>query len=122
MLPALMISGFIIIFIVLVTYPGNLKIPKIDLFLCFLYGGILSCCVNATFILASRFLFAAELTLFMLLEFALSPFWVWLFIKETPTLLTVVGGIIVISAVSYRSLSELKIVSKNRRKIPLNPL
>ena len=122
MLPALMISGFIIMALVLVAYPGNLDVPLGDLFLCFLYGGILSTCVNVTFILASKFLFAAELTLFMLLEFALSPIWVWLFVSETPTLMTIIGGMVVILAVGYRSLTELTIYTNNRRKIPTNPL
>lgn len=122
MLPALMISGVIIMALVLIFYPGNLKISFLDLFLCFLYGAVLSTCVNVTFILASKFLFAAELTLFMLLEFALSPIWVWLFISEMPTLYTIIGGSVVVLAVGYRSFSELSIYSKNRRRIPQNPL
>ena len=122
MLPALMISGVIIMILVLIFYPGNLKISWNDLSLCFLYGAVLSTCVNVTFILASKYLFAAELTLFMLLEFALSPIWVWFFIYERPTLLTIIGGLVVILAVGYRSLSEIKIYSNNRRKIPQNPL
>ena len=122
MLPALMISGLIIMALVLIFYPGTLTISVIDLFLCALYGAVLSTCVNVTFILASKFLFAAELTLFMLLEFALSPIWVWLFVGETPTFFTIIGGLVVVLAVGVRSLSEMDIYSKNRRKIPQNPL
>jgi drug/metabolite transporter (DMT)-like permease len=58
----------------------------------------------------------------MLLEFALSPIWVWLFVSETPTLMTIIGGMVVILAVGYRSLTELTIYTNNRRKIPTNPL
>jgi drug/metabolite transporter (DMT)-like permease len=108
--------------LVLIFYPGTLTISVTDLFLCALYGAVLSTCVNVTFILASKFLFAAELTLFMLLEFALSPIWVWLFVGETPTFFTIIGGLVVVLAVGVRSLSEMDIYSKNRRKIPQNPL
>ena len=63
---------------------------------------------NALFIAASRHLVAAELTLFMLLEFALGPVWVWIFINEVPTEWTIIGGVIVISAVILRALFELR--------------
>jgi drug/metabolite transporter (DMT)-like permease len=60
------------------------------------------------FIFASRHLVAAELTLFMLLEFALGPIWVWVFINEVPTDLTVLGGLVVILSVAIRALFELR--------------
>jgi hypothetical protein len=37
-------------------------------------------------------------------------------------LYTIIGGLVVVLAVGYRSFSELNIYSKNRRKIPQNPL
>ena len=56
--------------------------------------------------LASRHIVAAELTIFMLLEFALGPVWVWLFVNEIPSRWTLVGGALVISAVLGRSFAE----------------
>jgi len=38
--------------------------------------------VHSVFIFATRFLLASEVTLFMLLEFSLGPFWVWIFLNE----------------------------------------
>lgn len=108
MLPALIVSAVIIALLSALLRWDDLAIPLQDILLCFLWGGILSGLGNAMFIFASRHLVAAELTLFMLLEFALGPIWVWIFINEMPTDLTVLGGLIVILSVTIRALFELR--------------
>ncbi|MEM8793846.1 MAG: DMT family transporter [Pseudomonadota bacterium] len=108
MLPALMISGALIILIAGILRWDDLAISTHDLLLCLLLGGGLSGLANALFIAASRHLVAAELTLFMLLEFALGPIWVWIFINEVPTEWTILGGSIVILAVILRALFQLR--------------
>lgn len=120
MLPALMVSGCTIIVISLVLRWGDLAIPLGDILYCFLLGGILSGLANALFIAASKHLAAAELTLFMLLEFALGPVWVWLFIAETPTRATIAGGTIVIGSVAIRAGLELT-RNRKRRKAGIQP-
>lgn len=113
MLPALMVSGALIIVICLCLRWGDLSIPWREIVLCFILGGVLSGLANAFFITASKHLAAAELTLFMLLEFALGPVWVWLFVNEVPTPATILGGSIVIASVAIRALLEL---ARNRRR------
>jgi len=113
MLPTLLVSGAIIISISAVLRWGQLVIPLHDIALCFVIGGILSALCNSLFIAASKHLVAAELTLFMLLEFSLGPIWVWLFIAEYPSSATIIGGSIVISAVLLRAVGEL-----SRGRIP----
>ncbi|MEM6623841.1 MAG: DMT family transporter [Pseudomonadota bacterium] len=108
MLPALMVSGMLIVALSALLRWDDLGISTNDLLLCILLGGGLSGMANALFIAASRHLVAAELTLFMLLEFALGPIWVWIFIKEVPTQWTVLGGVIVIVAVILRALFQLQ--------------
>ena len=76
--------------------------------LCFALGGVVAGFSNALFIISSRHLLAAELTFFMLLEFSLGPIWVWIFINEIPTQWTILGGVIVMSAVLYNTFSELR--------------
>lgn len=120
MLPSLIVSGTTIILIALILRWGDLAIPLRDILLCFLLGGILSGLANALFIAASKHLVAAELTLFMLLEFALGPVWVWLFISETPTQATIVGGTIVIGSVAIRAGLELT-RNRTRRKRGIQP-
>jgi len=46
--------------------------------------------------------------LFFLLETVLGPLWVWLAIKEQPTLETIVGGAIIILTISIHSFLALK--------------
>lgn len=108
MLPALMVSGLLIMLIAGALRWDDLHISTHDLWLCLLLGAGLSGIANMLFIAASRHLVAAELTLFMLLEFALGPIWVWIFINEVPTDWTIAGGAIVILAVILRSLVQLR--------------
>jgi drug/metabolite transporter (DMT)-like permease len=115
MMPALIVSSILIMAFVLFIRWGDMAIPLHDLALCFFLGGIISGFTNALFIISSRHLLAAELTIFMLLEFALGPIWVWLFVNEVPTRWTIVGGCVVISAVLLRALLELGRGSKPGR-------
>lgn len=108
MLPVLMVAGLIIVVVAGILRWDDLGLSLYDIVLCFILGGVLSGFANALFIVASRHLVAAELTLFMLLEFALGPIWVWIFINEVPTEWTIFGGSIVISAVVLRALFELR--------------
>ena len=108
MLPALMVSGVLIVVLSAVLRWDDLGISTRDMMLCILLGAGLSGVANALFIAASRHLVAAELTLFMLLEFALGPIWVWIFINEVPTQWTILGGTIVIVAVILRALFQLR--------------
>ena len=108
MLPTLLVSGVFLIVVSGVIAIEDLSISLYDLALCILWGGILSGFGNAMFIVASRHLVAAELTLFMLLEFALSPLWVWVFVNETPTRLALIGGLLVIGSVGARTVLQLR--------------
>ena len=68
-------------------------------------------CVALPFVLvtiAPRFITAAEVNLFFLLEVILGPIWVWLVIKEQPSLETIQGGIIIIIVIAVHSFISLK--------------
>jgi len=108
MLPANLISGVLIIIVSFLISFGNIKIPIHEIFLCFLWGGVLSGFVNSVFIFSTRYLLASEVTLFMLLEFSLGPFWVWIFLDETISQKVFYGGIIVMLSVVVYSFLEIK--------------
>ena len=108
MLPALLVAATLITALALALRWGDLGLSRHDILLCFLWGGVLSGFGNAMFIFASRHLIAAELTLFMLLEFALGPLWVWLFVNEVPGRWTILGGSVVILAVTARAALEMR--------------
>lgn len=122
MLPVLLVSSATIIVISFLLRWQDLTIPFHDILLCFLLGGVLSGLANILFIAAAKQLVAAELTLFMLLEFALGPLWVWFFIAERPTDWTILGGAIVIGSVTLRALIELTRSRKRTRLSKANPL
>ena len=65
-------------------------------------GSFISEVPNTFFITASQHLVATKLTLFMLLEFALGRFWVWIFIKKAPAQTTLIDGGLFIIAVLLR--------------------
>ena len=108
MLPANMVSGFLVIIVSFVVSLGNMKVPIHEILLCFLWGGVLSGFVNSVFIFSTKFLLASEATFFMLLEFSLGPFWVWIFLNETISQETFYGGIIVMVNVAVYSFLEIK--------------
>ena len=68
-------------------------------------------CVAIPFVLvtiAPRFIPAAEVNLFFLLETILGPIWVWIVIKEHPSIETIIGGIVIISTIATHSFLKLK--------------
>ena len=68
-------------------------------------------CVAIPFVLitlAPRYIMAAEVNLFFLLETILGPIWVWLVIKEQPSVETLAGGIVIISTIATHSFLKLK--------------
>ena len=107
MIPTLLVSGILLSLVTFIINFNDLIIPIIDILLCFLWGGILSAFVNIIFIYATRYLSASEVTFFMLLEFALGPFWVWMFLNESISKNTFLGGIIVMVSVGIYSFIEV---------------
>ena len=68
-------------------------------------------CVAIPFVLvtiAPRFIPAAEVNLFFLLETVIGPIWVWLIIKEQPSIETLQGGMVIIFTIAIHSFLKLK--------------
>ncbi len=68
-------------------------------------------CVAIPFVLvtiAPRYIPAEEVNLFFLLETILGPIWVWLVIKEKPSLETIIGGSIIIITIGIHSYLKIK--------------
>ncbi len=68
-------------------------------------------CVAIPFVLvtiAPRFIPAAEVNLFFLLETIIGPIWVWLIIKEQPSIETLQGGLVIIITIAIHSFLKLK--------------
>ena len=68
-------------------------------------------CVAIPFVLvtiAPRFIPAEEVNLFFLLETIIGPIWVWMIIKEQPSMETIQGGLIIIMTIAIHSFLKLR--------------
>ena len=115
MLPSVFLSG---LFAIIITF-GICEFLELSVVLSLQDGGVAMGMgvfqVGAGLILytlGSRSLPAAELTLLSLAEVLLGPLWVWLFLNETASLNTLVGGAVLLIAIAGNA------VSGKRRKPP----
>ena len=68
-------------------------------------------CVAIPFVLvtiAPRFITAAEVNLFFLIEVIVGPIWVWMVISEKPSLETILGGTVIIITIGLHSFLAIK--------------
>jgi drug/metabolite transporter (DMT)-like permease len=84
--------------VIALLFAQPLTVNLTDIGLLILLGGVQMSLGLTCFILALRYLPAAEVTLIALLEPILGPIWVWLAIGEQPALTTLLGGAIVLGA------------------------
>ena len=115
MLPSVFLSG---LFAIMITF-GICEFLELSVVLSLQDGGVAMGMgvfqVGAGLILytlGSRSLPAAELALLSLAEVLLGPLWVWLFLNETASLNTLVGGAVLLIAIAGNA------VSGKRRKPP----
>ena len=107
LVPAAVI-GKLLVAIFAVSFVKSFALVEIDLIIVPLMCVM---CVALPFVLvtiAPRFISAAEVNLFFLLETIIGPIWVWLFINEQPTLETIQGGSIIILTIAIHSFLKIK--------------
>lgn len=107
MVPTVAVSGMLACAAAALT-ADHLSISFHDLALCMTQGIFISAVCNGLFTLAARHLPAAELTVLSMVESVLSPFWVFLFLNEIPTLLTIIGGAVIMAAISFQAFLPLR--------------
>ena len=74
----------------------------------FLNGAILMPLSYSFLALGPRYITAAEVALFLLLETALAPIWVWLVVDEKVPFTTIIGGTIILVTLLLHSLYRLR--------------
>ena len=100
--------GKLMVAIIALIFSSQLKLENSDILIVPLMCVM---CVAVPFVLitlAPRYITAAEVNLFFLLETILGPIWVWLEIKEQPSFETIVGGVIIIVTIGAHSALALK--------------
>ena len=100
--------GKLIVALFALFFVDKIKLENNDLIIiplmCIVCIAIPFVCVT----LAPRYITAAEVNLFFLLETIFGPFWVWLVIKEQPSVETIIGGTIIIVTIAIHSALALK--------------
>jgi drug/metabolite transporter (DMT)-like permease len=107
LVPSAMI-GKLIVALFAIIFVDQLKLENSDLIIIPL---MCVACIAIPFVcvtLAPRYITAAEVNLFFLLETIFGPFWVWLVIKEQPSFETIIGGGIIIATITVHSALVLK--------------
>ena len=107
LVPSAVVGKFIVA-LVAVFFVENFELVNRDLII---VPAMCILCVAIPFVLvtiAPRFITAAEVNLFFLLETILGPIWVWMVIKEQPTIETIQGGLIIILTIAIHSALAIK--------------
>ena len=107
MLPAMAASAWICS-LACVWFAAPLSISTHDLLLCAAFGIVQNASGLALYTFASKRIPAAEATLLAALEVPFTPLWVFVFLGETPSIQTLVGGGIVLAALTMHILSEFR--------------
>lgn len=103
MIPSMVISGLIVGTIALMVAPATHFAPD-QVGYALLMGLFVVPIAVALLTLGPRYLPAPEVSLLLLLETVLGPFWVWLVLDETPSTQSFIGGAIVVGALAVHSL------------------
>ena len=104
MLPVVVLSWVVSLVAGVGMAGGDLSVPLDDAAFVLLWGVVISSVMYCMLTYGSRHVSGAEITLLVQLEFVLGPLWVWLFVGEEPSRLTLLGGVTVLAAVVGRGL------------------
>ncbi len=114
MMPATFLAGVLTVLACLPMMNG-FAVPIRDFWLLFAMGAGLVGFAFVMVTLAARHVPPAEVGLYALTEAILAPVWVWLWIAERPSAMTLVGGAIVLAAVTGQAVIGLR---RSRPAVP----
>jgi drug/metabolite transporter (DMT)-like permease len=107
MLPAMAASAWLAAFMCFwFSTPSSMTAH--DFGLTALFGVVQNAAGLALFTLGTKRVAAAEATLLAALEVPITPFWVWLFLAETPSQFTLIGGGVVLVALFTHIFGEFR--------------
>ena len=110
MMPAIILGGVfsMIVAAIVITARGEALLPSAgQAGLAAAMGAVILGLGLSFYTLGSRSVEAANLALLSLLEVILAPIWVWFFLGETASIMTFVGGVIVLAAVTLNALAGI---------------
>ena len=107
LVPALFYGGIIII-VVGFFMSETIIITPHDLLISFILGTFQHAFGFICVVIGARSTPAVTVGLLMLTEALLGPFWVWLFLNEIPPMSVFIGGGIIIAAVIFKTLEQIR--------------
>lgn len=110
MMPAIILGGVfsMIVAAIVIASRGEALLPSAgQAGLAAAMGAVILGLGLSFYTLGSRAVEAANLALLSLLEVILAPIWVWFFLGETASIMTFVGGVIVLAAVTLNALAGI---------------
>ncbi|MBL8671414.1 MAG: DMT family transporter [Alphaproteobacteria bacterium] len=86
----------------------SLAVSLHDILLCFAWGSLLHAGGTIFYTYASRHIPASDLSLVGMLEIVLAPFWTWIAVSEVPSLLSILGGGVILIAVALWTMARAR--------------
>lgn len=117
MMPAVVLGAVFSMAVAAIVAPAigtGLGAPAQDIAISMAMGAIILAVGMVLYTAGSKVIPAAELTLLSMVEVMLAPIWVWLFLGETASAGTFLGGAVLMAAVAFNALS-------GARRKPLAP-
>ncbi|MDH3221057.1 MAG: DMT family transporter [Gammaproteobacteria bacterium] len=117
MLPAVFLAGIFAMItaaLVCLVEGYSFSIPANDIAIALALGVFQVGLGLTVYTIGSRVVPAAELALLSMTEVLLGPFWVWLFLGETASAYTLIGGAVLMLAIAINALSGLR-----RKPVPV---
>lgn len=108
MTPAVALGGALTALLALLFGAAPLAVAPTDFGLLLLLGGLVLPLSFALITLGPRHLPAAEVSLILLLETFLGPFWVWWVLGEVPNVPTIIAGALILGTILLHSLATLR--------------
>ncbi len=116
MIPAIAL-GSLITALVSLPLAAPLSVSALDALWLGLLGLLVMPVSTALIVIGPRYLPAPEVSLILLLETVIGPFWVWLFLGEEPSGRAFLGGAIVVGALAGHALSSLRSPAAKARAV-----
>lgn len=107
-------AGFFILVISFIL-ERNLQIDMNTLYILIIAGLVVSPISRVLMGIGTKTLAASEVSLLMIIETIMAPIWVWIFLKEVPTLNTFFGGAVILLTLVLNSIYLIHINKKSPR-------
>lgn len=106
-LPSSVVSGFLT-FVVFVPFASTASLDTYNWSLLAAFGATNFALAFVLFLFGSRRMPAADAALISSMEIVLTPFWVWLFFSERPSVATFIGGAIIFATIVWHTAVDLR--------------